>query len=216
MCIHKDVAAAIVSIVMVVGSCAHAFAETFIDIYGGVAGTSSRDVTVSVFNFPSPDITATKSITFDDSVSVGVRAGGWSASLPWLGGGVDLSYFRADGDNMKIAVIPLSTLVMFRYPLFRSSDYSSGRLQPYAAIGPGFFFYHASADFRPRVPKEVNENGYSVGIDVRAGLTLLLTRRVGVFGEYRYTYFTIDENFLDRFGVGIETNHLLCGLSFRF
>ncbi len=113
-------------------------------------------------------------------------------------------------------MIPFSTLIMFRYPLLKSGDYSSGRLQPYAAVGPGLFFYHASADFRPAVPKEVTENGYSVGLDVRVGITWLLSARVGVFGEYRYTYFRIDESFLDRFGADIATNSLLCGLSFRF
>ncbi|HET6460766.1 MAG TPA: hypothetical protein VFG29_08270 [Syntrophales bacterium] len=76
MCIHKAAAAAIVSIFMVVGAGTHAFAETFIDIYGAVVRTSNRDVIVSVFNFPFPDISATRSITFDDSISVGVHAGG--------------------------------------------------------------------------------------------------------------------------------------------
>ncbi|MGO9137931.1 MAG: hypothetical protein ACLP9S_07410 [Syntrophales bacterium] len=72
MCLLKPITVTILSLLLVTVVSAYAFAEAFIEAYGGVARTSNRDITVSVFNFPGPDLSATRSISFDDSVSVGL------------------------------------------------------------------------------------------------------------------------------------------------
>ncbi|HVO68018.1 MAG TPA: outer membrane beta-barrel protein [Syntrophales bacterium] len=216
MSVCKTLTAITFSVFLVTATGASAFAEGFIDLYGGSARTSDSYVKVDIFNFPAPDKSATRNISFDDSVSVGVRAGGWSSSLSWLGGCVDLSYFKADGNGMNATVIPLSAMLMFRYPAFKSSEYPNGRLQPYVAFGPGLFFYHATVDFQPELQREVTENSFSAGIDARAGLTWMFSEHWGFFGEYRYTYFKIDEDFLDNFSATMETSHWLLGLSYRF
>ena len=52
---------------------------------------------------------------YEDSVNGGVRAGYWFESLPWLGIGLDVSYFGPNDDTPggpEIDVIPVSPLPM--------------------------------------------------------------------------------------------------------
>ncbi len=215
-------------------------AEYFIDVYGGVASTASADVSVSVrestgralcFLFCSPETKthkATQKVDFDSSFTIGGRLGYWAESYPWLGGAIDGSSFQADGDNVEISVSTVSLLLMVRWPfLLTSPEIPKGRLQPYVGVGPGFFFADMSADFRPTVSKKVDASARGVGLDVRAGLAWKFHPHVAIFGEYRFTGVSLNQNtdcktlFCPKPNNRIEettltTNHVLAGLSFRF
>lgn len=192
-------------------------AEWFTDLYAGIAHTPETNVTADIFRYPSPSISVTKSVNFDSSFTVGARGGYWFEGLHWFGLAADLSYFKVDGNGVKTTVIPLSFLAMLRIPLLENKDFPYGRIQPYVALGGGFFFHDVSVDFRPEAPKELSDGGPIPGLDVRAGITWQFHKHLGLFGEYRYTYFEIDHAYSAE---GIKTNlgihHWLLGASYRY
>ena len=63
--------------------------------------------------------------------------------------------------------------------------------------------------------------GLRVGVDVRGGLALMLTKNIGIFGEYRFTHVKpdfgldiVDVNFKAK--TTFDTHHVVGGLTFRF
>jgi hypothetical protein len=192
-------------------------AEWFTDIYAGIADTPATDVTVDIFRYPAPPINVTKSVSFDSSLEVGARGGYWFDGFHWFGLAADLSYFKADGNGVKTSIIPLSFLAMFRLPTFENKDFPHGRLQPYAAVGWGFFFHDISLDFQPEASKELSDSGPIPGLDARLGLTWLFHKHAGLFGEYRYTYFEMDQGYQpDGIEAKLGTHHWLLGVSYRY
>jgi len=206
-----------------------ASAEWFADLYFGEASTQSADIDVEVsssgLGFVSTQ-SDTEKVNFDNSFMVGGRFGYYFESLPWLGFALDLSYFQADGKNVDNDIVPISLLLMLRWPLFKSEKFPKGRLQPYAGIGPGFFLADSKVDFRPAVPERVSGSSTDVGIDIRLGLAWQFHKRMALFGEYRYTNFSIDMEQRDilygfagtkeSMHTNLRTNHFLIGLSYRF
>jgi len=204
-------------------------AEWFADLYFGEASTQSADVSVDISSSSlgfMRQYTTTKKVDFDDSFMFGGRVGYYFESLPWVGFALDLSYFQADGKNVDNDIVPISLLLMLRWPLFKSENFPKGRLQPYTGIGPGFFLADSKADFRPAVPERVSGSSTDVGIDIRFGLAWQFHKRMALFGEYRHTDFSIDLKQTDilyglagseeKMKTGLTTNHFLMGISYRF
>jgi hypothetical protein len=104
----------------------------------GVSHEKSKDSTVADF-------------------TIGGRFGYWLCPVPWLGFALDTSYYQFDvtpkhAQNLilqdaKIQVIPITPMVMARVPLLESSEFPTGRLQPYIGAGPGIFLHHRKIDF---------------------------------------------------------------------
>jgi len=204
-------------------------AEGFLDFYGGEASTQGTDVDVSISSSGLGFVSTkrhTEKVHFDSSFTLGARVGYWFEKLPYVGIAGDLSYFKAEDKTAEIHVVPLSLLLMVRWPLFKTQDFPKGRLQPYAGIGPGFFFSDSKVDFQPALPKTVSGSSFDVGLDLRAGLSWQFHKHWGIFGEYRYTDFSIDlENTDILYGLAgtketmktqLTTNHFLVGISYRF
>jgi len=171
-----------------------ASAEGFADLYGGFALGHSADAAHQNFGDPSsfppvPLGSTTKQVSFDGSGTVGVRGGYWLEPLPWLGLAADLSYFQRKAPSADIDLVPLSFLVMLRYPMLTSEQFPKGRLQPYVGIGPGLFYSHTSIEFGPPFGS-VNHGSFfdDVGFDGRAGAAWQLHNRFAMFLEYRFTH----------------------------
>src|SRR5262249_23122333 len=152
-------------------------------------------------------------------------------------------YYRAFEDSdfaeLNVYSVPITPLLMVRIPIGFSERFPGGRVQPYAAIGPGFTISHAHANlddlrdtfsgFNTRLD-DVSDDAFDVGLDARGGLAVQLGRRFALFGEYRYT--RIEPKFKDSvetvdnagndFNTRIEikpelaTHHIVFGASFRF
>lgn len=184
-------------------------AETFLDLYGGGAFPMDTDTTITGTNFiiigQSP---------YKDSFVFGGRVGYYfDRGVPWLGLALDVSYFKADIDlpnGAKNEVVPVSLLLMMRAPLVHSPEFPRGRLQPYVGIGPSFVYSKSKAGAS-------SDTSFDVGFDFHLGLAWMLTRNIGVFGEYRFSYVQPD---YDLNGEQVEpeysVNHLAAGLTFRF
>lgn len=203
-----------------------AMAEKFVDIYGGLSSATDADATARII---VGDEEVRETTEFDDSFTVGVRGGMWFEGVPYLGWAIDFSYFSLPGPRLDIDTVAMSALLMARAPLFRSADFPNGRLQPYAGVGPGFYFTYASADFQPALSREISGFDINVGLDARLGLAWQLGKSSALFGEYRYTDFDINVdnrrgNFFlnvppstkETLDTRVRAHHFLIGISYRF
>ena len=136
---------------------------------------------------------------------------------------MDASASQLDFDEIDIGVGAISTLLMVRLPLNSSEAFPKGRIQPYLGAGPGFFFGGVS-EFIPEVPpagRVLDDTYYSLGIDVRIGTCVLITKSYGLFLEYGYERFSpsFDSN-VPGGTISLEptfsTHNFVGGMSFRF
>jgi hypothetical protein len=171
-------------------SCALAFAaqaEGFLDLYGGVAPARTADVTVTEFApFFAASATAQRNVSFGASSTFGARAGGWIS--PWFGLALDVSSVRASGGDLNTGAIPISPLLMFRWPEAASEPILKLPIELYAAVGPSLVIVpELRIDFRPAVAEKVAESpSGGWGVDLRGGLAWKFSSRVALFAEYRY------------------------------
>ena len=189
-----------------------ASAEWFLEGYLGPAITPSNTLTFDVF-----DEEQKQDVSGRSSPSFGVRVGKWfdDFQLPWLGVALDVSYFRPAVD---VQTIPISLLLMARYGFLKDEEFKDGRLQPYAAVGPGLFISHASGSIGFN---DVDDTSTNIGLDLRLGLLLRIDSNWGAFTEYRFTHVSPTWD-VDAFGVKtsasttFNTHHILLGVSYRF
>lgn len=204
-------------------------AEGFVDLAFGAAFTD--DERVDVRNCRPPDCT-TERFSFDgnfqDSFAFSLRGGGWfNSSVPWFGIGGSVSVFEADLEGVlpnfvrvrdaDLLLLPVSLQALFRIPVMADEQYPGGRIQPYAAVGPAFTI--SILDLNRLAGDDDADVAFDVGADVRAGMTVMLERWLGLFVEYRYTYLPVDfEGFLfdPKFEADLDTHHVNGGVSFRF
>jgi opacity protein-like surface antigen len=170
-----------------------AYAEFFGDLYGGA--TLPGHAAASHTQTQPTAANLTRQLDFDAGPTLGFRAGYWFARFPWLGVAGDLSYFSRKAEGASISAVPISLLFMLRWPLLASEEHPTGKLQPYIGFGPSLVAGNSSIDVAP-LTKTQDGSFTTLGADARAGLLWKLHRHIGVFGEYRFTYFsagTFDE-----------------------
>jgi hypothetical protein len=200
-------------------------AEGFFDLYLGPAYTNDSFVWVEQegwYGYAS----ASENVSFDPSFTFGLRGGGWSESIRQIGWAIDAFYIQADSEEVDISGIPLSISLMLRLPLFVRDEFPGGKLQPYFGFGPSFYFYDLDIDFQTIIPEKLSHTDIELGFQCQAGLLWQFHKEYGLFVEYRYTTFSIDEDWdidnwfspdeIQRAKIDIDTHHFLVGISFRF
>jgi len=188
-----------------------ASAGTMLDIYLGGAFTDESTLSIDTFA-----VSADFQADWDSSVTGGIRVGHWFAgSLRWFGLAADLSYFRPqfEGGLAELHMVPITPMVMLRIPVLQAEGYEAGRLQPYAAVGPGLFTAVLTSDVVSGA-----QVGFDVGLDVRAGLSILLAPKFGLFAEYRRTDvdLKVTDTGGDKLRTTLKTDHINAGIAFRF
>jgi opacity protein-like surface antigen len=187
-------------------------AEVFVDIYAGNAKTEKgkADVTGNVGGFG-----ASGDVEYDSSFTVGGRVGGWIGR--YFGVGLDVFHFDSNQKNNSIEQSNLAFALdlMGRLPLLASEGMPHGRLQPYVTVGPAIFVSNLE------VPGFTDGRSTSVGFKGGAGLKFLFTQHIGLFGEYRYTYFKPTHDAAIGPASGeltqrIGTHHFVGGLAIHF
>jgi hypothetical protein len=224
----------ILSVALVTPVIGGARAEGFVDLRLGGSVTQSADTTVTVGPFGNvPQSTSSATTTFEYGVSLGLGGGYWLESLPWLGFALNLSYFKSNenaSDELKLDVLPISGLLMLRYPLFKSDTYPNGRLHPYFGIGPAGFVSWADLDPKSLgLAGKFKDTSADVGFDAQLGIKYLFEmpnmpgKYYGLFLEQRFTRFdpSAYKDDIDIVPVEIDldplnTWHTTVGVGFHF
>lgn len=203
-------------------------AEPFADVYGGWSMGRSTDVSAVQRTCFLVGCTTTVQTTqhqaFESGAAAGVRGGYWFERHPWLGMAGDLSYTRTASDHVHLDAWSIAATPMLRLPLWKTPDRPRGLLQPYISGGPTIVVHQVWSDFRPSAP--VTMNGWSLGVGwtARAGLAILLTRHVALFGEWRLSQERVSLRDTGFFGLGdlgrLDFTHtakqVIVGGSYRF
>jgi opacity protein-like surface antigen len=166
-----------------------ASAEWFGDLYAGAALPGRA--TAHYSQMQPIALNLDRQLDLGTGPAIGLRAGYWFARFPWLGVAGDLSYFSRSTEGASIRAVPISLLLMFRLPLLESEEHPTGKLQPYIGFGPSLVAGDSSVDVAP-LTKTQDGSYTTVGMDARAGLLWKFHRHIGIFGEYRFTYFSAD------------------------
>src|SRR5712692_10578812 len=239
---NKQLLIAFLALLSLGTSPAHASAEWYADLYGGITHTPSSDVTL-IIRLPSgPFDHVFHDVKWDDSASVGGRAGYWFETLPWLGVGLDVFHF---GSNLSTQTVLLTIsaigfsgsaqlqaidfsitavafdVVRLRWPLLTSAEFPKGQLQPYFTVGPALFITQAK-DTNNFIPSNQSVTDTSLGVKVGTGITWQLLTHVAFFGEYRFTHFSPQPTFFNASPIPIQVplqtdlnaRHLIAGISF--
>jgi opacity protein-like surface antigen len=219
-----------------------ASAEWFLDAYFGGAFTFINDLD-SKFG---SNLQFLEDVEYDASFLAGGRFGYWFdrplAGNLNIGIGVDASYFEPDIDSqtvfgqqsfnnialtgdfivfpIDISVVAVGLDLMLRWTLMPSEQFPRGRLHPYFTIGPAVFFTEVK-DSGNFAPGGQTDHDTTVGFKIGTGVTYMLTRNFGVFGEWRFTWFSPEWHFTDngvsgRVETDITTFHILVGAALRF
>jgi opacity protein-like surface antigen len=186
-------------------------AELFVDAYVGPAFTEDGKFK----NGPAANATT----KFDTVVSGGARLGYFFDAVPFIGFAIDGSHYQPDGKfggggsgfDFDSRVTGLSFDLMGRLPLMASNNFPNGQLQPYLTLGPGIYFSRIKITPTPFFGSKDSDS--SGGVKVGAGATFMVTRNIGVFGEYRFSHFMAD---LLGFEMDVNSHRVQLGASFRF
>ena len=219
-----------------------ASAEWAIDLYGGYAETQKTDVTET--SSLTPVTLTLKNIKFDGSGTGGGRLGYWFpiSDIASFGLGLDAFYFEANVgqqtvpaqlgnlsgnarlNSLKSSVVGIGfDLAKMRLHLARSEQFPNGQVQPYVSVGPALFVATVK-DSTTFTPNNQSDTDTKVGLKVGGGVQFLITQNIGLFGEYRYTYFKTEASFRDTtpppstetLSTNVHTHHLIGGISFHF
>jgi hypothetical protein len=219
-----------------------ACAEFVFDLYLGGAFTFYSDLE-SRFG---DTVQLLEEVEYDASLLLGGRFG-YFFDRPLvdtlaIGIGVDVSHFQPDIDSqttfgsqnvgplllfgdffvlpIDISVISVGLDLMLRWSTLPTAGFPRGRLQPYFTIGPAVFFTEAK-DSGNFAPGGQTDHETTVGFKIGTGITYLVTRNFGLFGEWRFTYFSPEWRFTDdgvsgKVEADISTFHFLVGAALRF
>jgi opacity protein-like surface antigen len=185
--------------------------EVFVELYGGKAKTDNGKADIS----SNVGIGASGDVKYDSSFTVGGRVGGWIGK--YFGIGVDIFHFDTDEKDSPVEQgnLAFALDLMARLPLLTSEAMPHGRLQPYATVGPAIFVSSLE------MPGFTEARSTSIGFKGGAGLTFMFTKNIGLFGEYRYTYFKSEHELQigpanAEISQRIGTHHFVGGVTIHF
>ena len=217
-------------------------AEWYADAYAGAVWTANTDLTVT----SSLGTTTTyRDLNVQNNWTAGGRGGYWldKSKMDWLGFGLDVFFFHLKtppGQQVGVTGTGGSTTIndanwslpawgiafdvlRLRLPLLRDEQFVHGRVQPYIAAGPTLFITYAGQNTFVQ-PGGQSSTDVSVGAKVDAGATVMITKRIGAFAQYRFTHFTTELDYqnntpalaTETFKTTYDSHHVIAGLSMRF
>ena len=216
-------------------------AEWYADAYAGANWTPNTDLTVA----SSLGTTTTyQGLDVHNNWTAGGRVGYWldKNKMDWLGFGLDVFFFHlktppgqqvgvtgTGGTTTQFAHWSLPAIgvgfdvLRLRLPLLRSERFTHGRVQPYIAAGPVVFVTFAGQNEFVQ-PGGQSDTDVSLGAKADTGVTFMVTNRIGVFGQYRFTHFTATLDYQNTtpspatevFTTTYNTHHIIVGLSANF
>ena len=228
-------------------------AEFYFAGYLGASFTQSSDVEISdnttrFFTFGtfstqvSPFSLTLKDVGRETSLMGGGKLGYWFDGFPNLGIEADGYHFSPDSERNNVPItgniagvpVPAGTTVSLganrasiavlgfhlvgRLRFLQSSELPNGRLQPYLGVGPAIFFADVSTF-------GAAHRDTTVGVQALAGLKVFLSRRVSLFGEYKFSHVSPELDFFPtitsptkstKVTVDLNSHHLYGGVALHF
>lgn len=200
-----------------------AAAEVFVDLHAGLSLGADEDLTHS-----APGGKRIEKVDLGNSFTIGYRLGYWFKGFRWAGLAVEASHFkhdiRKDGiDSGHLRITPVSGMLMFRIPLLKTNNYPTGELLLYGGVGPGFFLSSIKVDYSLFSGSgKYSDRSIDIGLDMRAGIAKMVSEKISLFCEYRYTDFKPDFEDDDNWGnkvkieTEVNTHHVLIGFSYHY
>jgi outer membrane protein W len=216
-------------------------AEWYGDAYAGAVWTANTDLTV---NSSLGTTTTYQDLDVHNNWTAGGRVGYWlnKEKMDWLGFGLDVFFFHvktppgqqvgvigSGGTTTQFAHWSLPAwgigfdVLRLRLPLLRDEQFTHGRVQPYIAAGPAVFITYAGQNTFVQ-PDGQNSTDASIGAKVDAGATVMITKRIGAFAQYRFTHFTTELDYqnntpalaTETFKTTYDSHHVMVGVSTNF
>jgi len=160
-----------------------ASAQWQVDAYLGAPFFRGEDI--SIVGESAVPIAVFGSPRDSGEVAAGIRVGHWW-SLPDpidVGLALDGSGVFGELGNADFNFTPITALLMARLRMLPSEEFPGGRLQPYIGAGPSLIWSQLDLGL-------FSDNRFDLGGDARGGVRYGLCGGLGIFGEYRYTFFT--------------------------
>ena len=177
----------------------------------------------------------------DDSAMFGGKIGYWFDFFPFIGAELDIYGFKPDirvhskklpgsslvGDlvveetKFDVLVVSIGLNIMGRYPFLKGPNFPRGRIQPYIGIGPALFITSID-DQTENEDDNLGETTLTFGgLQALLGGKFFILKKLAVFAEYKYTYFTSDlggvsENRSLNGTLDINAHHLYAGIAYHF
>jgi opacity protein-like surface antigen len=219
-----NVRAVLVVCILAVGAATPAHAELYLAVFGGAAFSESK-TTETQLNLDGVPVAVLdgkfRDVDFDDSFLVGAKLG-YFFSRPLFAGhvGTELEFYYTEPESprqtvtfngtmlgtpttteisiqsAKFEIFAVALNVLYRLPLFTSSDFPTGRVQPYVGVGAGAYIATMKTTTSPfDVNKKTEDTDVAPGVQALGGLKFFVTRNVALFAEYRFVQtdqFTFD------------------------
>lgn len=207
----------------VVAACAPQIAQENLEVaYAGHSQANVAKAADKPFVSPNSPTLTTQAPDAIATLSDDGRFGMWFNE--WGGIELDGLFGQSISDRLNKSVVSATPLLLLRIKSFKSPNLPHRHFQPYFGIGPGFFFTHQKVGLREAGSSMVNTVNMTVGIDLRAGMRWQLSRKLGLFGEYRMTRYgtggsdrgTARPFFDDKDPANQTTNYLMGGLTLTF
>lgn len=167
--------------------------ETYLAGHAGI-GIGGRAIDVELTGGGLPSNTTATDLSLKSSLVYGAKIGHFFGSLPWLG--VETEVFTAmphikqqpqtasqPGGGVISGVVSGQYFRVVTWAMNLVLRYPGERLQPYGAVGLGLFF----ARLKDAETGEVDSTT-TPGLNTQLGLRYLLTKKVSLFGEWKYNY----------------------------
>jgi opacity protein-like surface antigen len=220
--------------------------ETTIAVYSGKSFTSDNDLQLhqpgNNTNLRFGGV-AYEDQSFSSPIYYGVRITHFFKQKPWLGAAIDFVHYKAyaltdrtvhavgtdhgtpvdrgqrlDDTVQRFSIshgvnyLTLNILGRLRWK--RDERYPEGRLQPYAGLGVGGLLLHPESVIGGRSFQQYEWNG--LGYVLFAGLDYRVTRRWGLFVEYKFNRRNVNVRVVDGTAdTRLNTHHLAFGTSYR-
>lgn len=170
--------------------------EWYVAAYTGASYLPSQDWN---FLYATPQLQGRvlKNMVYQPGVIGGIKFGRYFDTLPWLGVEIETNFSRHAIRRQQVSLSPplpggpasltypfdrfyiwdMQLNLLARYGFFKDKEVTFGRLQPYIGIGPGFEVLYGETD-----------SAKNFAIEALAGLKYMVTEKIGVFCEYKFSY----------------------------
>ena len=196
-----------------------------------VAGQMGVNIPQSLSNVqysPGGSTVGGNDLSLQHSLIYGAKVGYYFDKLKWykFNLGIETEVFNSQPNikphNLSIGGFNFGTQpggefrVLNWAPLNLVVRYQAGAFEPYAGVGFGVFYSHASSS-------GFSSSGTDVGLNTQLGLRYRVTNKVSVFGEWKFNHATINHNSFagsGLFGLNVSADYnaniLAFGVGYHF